>query len=262
MYGKGSLRLGAFGRLSQPHVRGSDHEFRSYSGPVRAIGRVLATWRSIARRFKKNNDRRAHEARKDSGFARDQMPNGYNARKAAQVIAFFAMKSGNKRLHVVKAIKLVYLGDRDSIANYGFPILDEPRVSMKHGPVNSTTYAHVNGEHDLERAGWSEFIRDRSQHQLSVVPHVTEDDLDELSDADIECLERVWERFGHMNEWQLRDWTHDRRNVPEWENPGSSSKIIPLERIMSVLGLEDPDQQAAIVAEQQQISDIFASLRR
>ena len=185
----------------------------------------------------------------------------FNARKAAQVIAYFASKSPNKRLHVVKAIKLVYLADRESIARYGFPILDEDRVSMPHGPVNSTTYSHVNGEYDLEASGWSAFLRDRANHEVSIKPSVSVTDCDELSDADIECLEAVWLKFGGMNQWELRDWTHRRANVPEWENPHGSSKTIPLVRIMSALGVENADEQAEIADEQTHIDEIFRSLR-
>jgi len=74
----------------------------------------------------------------------------YNARKAAQVIAYLAMKAGHARLPVLKAVKLVYLADRESLSRFGFPLLEEPQVSMPHGPVNSTTYSHINGEEDLE----------------------------------------------------------------------------------------------------------------
>jgi uncharacterized phage-associated protein len=191
------------------------------------------------------------------------MPTGYNARKAAQVIAYFASKSPNHRLHVVKAAKLVYLADRESIARTGFPILDEGRVSMRHGPVNSTTYSHINGEYDLDDCGWSEFLRDRSNHQVSVKRKAAaESDWDELSDAEIECLDGVWERFGTMDEWSLARWTHKRTNVPEWEDPGNSSYPIPLERIMSVLGLENADEQAEIAEAHRKIDGLFASLRK
>lgn len=185
---------------------------------------------------------------------------GFNARKAAQVIAYLASKSHEKRLHVVKAIKLVYLADRESIAKFGFPILDEDRVSMPHGPVNSTTYSHACGEYDLAASGWSDFLRDRSNHQISVKHGLTTEDFDELSDADLACLDRVWRRFGSMGPWELRDWTHKRTNIPEWEDPHGSSRSIPLVRIMSILGIESPDEQAEIAEEQRRIDSLFRSL--
>ena len=94
------------------------------------------------------------------------MVSGFNARKAAQVVAYLANKAPNGRLNILKAIKLVYLADRESLRQSGFPILDDDRFSMPHGPVNSTTLRLANGE--LEDASWSEIIADRSNHELSV----------------------------------------------------------------------------------------------
>jgi uncharacterized phage-associated protein len=185
----------------------------------------------------------------------------FNARKAAQVIAFFIAKSGAPSINVLKAIKLVYLGDRESIKKFGFPILDEARVSMPRGPVNSTTYSHVNGEYDLDDCGWSDFLEDREHHQIAVRKNFTDDDLDELSEADVESLTAVWDQFGGMNQWQLVQFTHDRKNVPEWEDPGSTSKPIPLERIMTLLHVDNADEQAALVEDHQYIDRIFAKLR-
>jgi uncharacterized phage-associated protein len=184
----------------------------------------------------------------------------FNARKSAQVIAFFISKSGASSLNVLKAIKLVYLADRRSIQVYGFPILDEPRVAMPHGPVNSTTYSHVNGEHELE-SGWSEFLEDRAEHQIGARRPIKIGDLDELSEADVQCLEHVWGEFGHMNQWQLVEFTHDRRNIPEWEDPNGSSKPIPLERIMTLLRVENADEHAELVQDHVNLDSVFDSLR-
>ena len=185
---------------------------------------------------------------------------GFNARKAAQAIAYLASKSQMRRLHVVKAIKLVYLADRKSIETYGFPILDEDRVSMKHGPVNSTTYSHIQGEYDTEVSGWSAYLRDRSNHEISAKKSVTAEDCDELSEADIGCLDAVWGRFGHMDQWQLRAWTHEHANVPEWEDPNGSSKLIPLSRIMALMAVENADRQAELTESFQNMDETFARL--
>ena len=184
----------------------------------------------------------------------------YNPMKAAQLIAYLACKEQGKTLDVLKAIKLVYLADRESIEQFGAPILDERRVSMPHGPVNSQTYSHINGEHDLDACGWSAYLEDRANHQLAVKEGVNADDLDELSEADIQCLDAVWDKFGHMGKWQLRDWTHDRVNVPEWENPHGSSMPIPLERIMAMVGVENVADQAALVEDHDRISRLLNQL--
>ena len=166
----------------------------------------------------------------------------YEPRKAAQLIAYRIMMAGGQSLNVLKAVMLVYLVDRESLRQFGFPVLDERRVSMPHGPVNSSSYSHINGEYDLEACGWSDFLEDNEHHQIALArPDLALEDLDELSDADIACADAVWERFGHMNQWQLRDWTHDPRNVPEWEDPNGGSAEIPLRRILHAAGVRNAE---------------------
>lgn len=185
----------------------------------------------------------------------------YNPRKAAQTIAYLTLKNDSQPLHVIKAIKLVYLADRESVRLYGFPIQDEVRVSMRHGPVNSSTYEYICGENNPDEFGWSDFLRDRSDHRISLAHDgVTFDVLDELSDADTVVLDQVWGNFGKMGEWELRDWTHNPKNVPEWENPGNSSKEIPMVRLMRAVGVHDPDQQAELVQDYQDIDRLLVRL--
>ena len=104
---------------------------------------------------------------------------------------------------------------------------------MPHGPVNSYTYNHINGEAPPEQdGGWSEFLSDREQHMVGLSsPNLTIDDLDELSDADIEALEAVWNRFGNWDRWDLVNWTHNKANLPEWNDPNGSSRPISVEDI-------------------------------
>lgn len=186
----------------------------------------------------------------------------YEPRKAAQLIAYLILKSGGQCLNVLKAVKLVYLTDRESIAKYGFPVLEERRCSMPHGPVNSSTYSFINGEYDAEGTGWPDFLRDRENHNIALASQeITADDLDELSDADIECLDAVWARFGHMSQWDLRDWTHDPKNVPEWEDPKGGSVEIPLQRILNVVGIEGADHFADLAADFALIDHAFDKAR-
>ncbi|WP_093362469.1 Panacea domain-containing protein [Tropicimonas isoalkanivorans] len=167
----------------------------------------------------------------------------YNPKKAAQTVAFFAIKNG-RRINTLKAVKLVYLADRASIEAYGFPIQEERRVAMPRGPVNSTTYDYIKGEvspnHD---GGWSDVLTDREQHNVGLTDHdMAVDDLDELSDADVAVLERVWREFGHLTQWELVQWTHDPDNIPEWADPDGSSRTIPLEKIMAAVGVDNVNE--------------------
>jgi len=159
---------------------------------------------------------------------------GYNVRKAAQLVAFFATKQGG-RINVLKLSKLVYLSDREHMSRYDMPILFDKLVSMDHGPVNSLTLNHINGMSYDERPEWTAFVSDRSEYEVGTSkPDIGIDDLDELSDAELDVLEYVWLTFGHMGKYQLRDETH--RLCPEWEDPHGSSELIPYSRVFKFLG--------------------------
>jgi len=163
----------------------------------------------------------------------------FNSKKAAQLAAFFCDKQGGS-IPVLKLVKLIYLADRQFMAECGLPITNDHHVSMEHGPVNSLTYDLIGGS--IETDDWSDLISVRNGHDVSLSRQLTEDDDDELSDAEIDVMIGVWDRFGHMNKYDVRDWTH--KNCPEWEDPQGSSSPIPIERTLRFLAVESPDEFA------------------
>lgn len=171
----------------------------------------------------------------------------YNPRKASQTVAFFAIRTGKNAINVLKAVKLVYLSDRENIARYGFPILDERRVCMKLGPVNSFTYDHIKGEvRPEDDGGWAEFVSDRAGYNVGLASdNLGLDDLDELSDSELSTLESVWATFGHMDQWELVAYTHDTANIPEWIDPKSQgSKTITLGSMLAAIGIPSHKEHA------------------
>lgn len=171
----------------------------------------------------------------------------YEPLKAAQLIAYLIQKSGENSLDFLKTVKLVYLCDRESIARHGFPILDEPRYSLPHGPINSKTMDRMNGAFDseTEAIGWSRLLADRANHKIGLnISTLSRDDLDELSDADLACADEVWKKFGYMHAWQLRQWTHD--NLPEWRDPNGGRRPITLLGLMRAVGLEHAEDMSQL----------------
>jgi uncharacterized phage-associated protein len=160
------------------------------------------------------------------------MPNGFNERKAAHVAAFFALKQGGA-INIVKLMKLIYLGDREFLRRYDAPILHDRLVSMPKGPVNSNTYNCASGQ--VEAEVWDTYLVDGANHMISCArPSLGVGELNELSRAEMRVLDAVWSDFGHMNQWELVQYTHD--NCEEWEDPQRSSSTIPYERVLKALG--------------------------
>lgn len=165
------------------------------------------------------------------------IPEWFLTRKAAQVTAFFAVKSGGT-INILKATKLIYLADRLSMERRDAPITNDQYVSMDFGPVNSYTYSYMQGVAPVRQDEWLEFISPRLGNSLRLSQEVTVDDLDELSRGDIKLLEATWERFKDIDRFDLADWTHN--FCPEWKDPASSSIPIELATIFRVLAKENP----------------------
>jgi len=186
----------------------------------------------------------------------------YEPRKAAQLIAYLIQKSGGKSLDFLKSVKLVYLSDRESVARFGFPILDEPRYSLPHGPINSETMDRMNGafSDDAEAQEWLALLSDKADNKIGLtVEKISRDDLDELSDADIECANAVWEKFGHMSPWALREWTHD--HLPEWQDPGRGRRPITVLSLMRSVGVENAEEAARVSEGLKRIDAAFEMAR-
>ena len=158
----------------------------------------------------------------------------YNEKRAAQTAAFFISHAGGT-IEILKLMKLMYLAERESLARYGEPIMGDVLVSMKHGPVLSKTLEHVNGFTDSEDGEWESWISVRAGHQLGLRPaHDRGDQLTQLSDADMEILNFIWNRFGNYDKYKLRDITH--QTCLEWEDPGETSQLIPYSRVLNSAG--------------------------
>lgn len=182
----------------------------------------------------------------------------YNSAKAAQIIAYFALKVPARSINMLKSIKLVYISDREALKRYGITMLDEPRHSMPHGPVNSSTYDNAKGEVQDER--WSAVLDDRANHEIGVKNGISVDDLDELSDAEIAIMDEMWDKFAHMDGFQMAKWTHKSDNIPEWEDPHGSSNPIPIERLLHAVGYQNTEEHAEFLRDRARIDNLLAKL--
>jgi uncharacterized phage-associated protein len=172
--------------------------------------------------------------------------NLFSEKKAAQAAAYFLHRQGGP-MSVLKLTKLLYLAERLSYERFGEPLIGDRPVSMPHGPVLSSTLDLMNGMLTSAEGGWESWVSDRDSHLLALKNAAARipADLLELSEADIGLLEETWERFGGMDQWKLRDWTH--QNCPEWRDPEGSSLPIRPDDLFEALNFS-PDQREAVLA--------------
>lgn len=124
--------------------------------------------------------------------------------------------------------KILYFADKTSLETFGRFITGDTYVAMKNGPVPTSTY-------DLMKAG-----KDSDVYGFEVIAQyhlrpLREANLDELSDSDVECLDKVITAYGHLPWWQLRDLSHDAAWEQTWKEAGErGSAPIPLERVIEL----------------------------
>lgn len=201
----------------------------------------------------------------EAGKARVMLKNLFNEKKAAQAAAYFLFCAGGP-LSVLKLMKLLYFAERRSFEKFGEPMIGDRLVSTPYGPVLSRTHNHMNGELTSIEGGWESWIADRAEHDLGLrdpgALRSPEQDLLELSDADLDVLDEIWGRFGQMTGWQLREYTHD--HCPEWKDPEGSMIPMQPEDLFQALKFT-PEQCEVALAKlraEVEINMAFASARR
>lgn len=159
----------------------------------------------------------------------------FNELKTAQMAAFFLKKERGCRTEYLKIIKLLYLSERLHLDRYHSPMTGDCLSSLDHGPVVSTTYNCIKKEKGQKGITWHEWIGEKNKYTISLKKDFNNiEELDELSEADLEIMSEVWDKFGWMSWTQIRDYTHD--NCPEWKDPEGSSIPIEYRDVLKALG--------------------------
>ena len=128
--------------------------------------------------------------------------------------------------------KLLYIVERKSLELRGFPMIYDTPVCMPHGPVLSATLNITNYEEPSDE--WRACVRKpTAAHAVRLVDGVQRDHLRRLSRRDRKIIQAVWDEFGHMGTFELRNYTH---NLPEYEDPRGSSRTLPYKDILRAVG--------------------------
>lgn len=157
----------------------------------------------------------------------------FNERKAGQAAALLLERAGG-RLPYIKLIKLLYLADRETLIETGYPITGDRMVSMPHGPVLSQVLDRISIGQQPGAEGsspWFEYVSEPEGFDVKLRQPPPEDG--ELSDYEIGVLSGIHKRYGGMNKWALRDLTH---GLPEYRDPSGSMLPIMPEEILRAEG--------------------------
>jgi uncharacterized phage-associated protein len=155
----------------------------------------------------------------------------FHLTKAIQAASVLLEYEKSRRMSSMRLLKLLYVADRESLAETGRPITGDHAVAMKRGPVLSRIYDLIRGQ--ATRAGeWDRFVHtDRYEVEL-----VADPGRGELSKGEVAKLLAVSQRYRDLDEWELSDLTHE---FAEWKKhfPGGEGRgDIPWEDALAAQG--------------------------
>jgi uncharacterized phage-associated protein len=155
----------------------------------------------------------------------------FDERRAAQAAAVLLRLSG-MRQNYTWLLKVLYLADREALRRVGAPIAGASFCNMKNGPLASDVYDCIKEAwaHQL----WAEHIR-KDGYDVELVKDPGDD---ELSDFDVELLTELFDRYKAYSYGRMIDVVHQ---LGEWEDPGTTSTVLPPETILRGAGASDEE---------------------
>lgn len=152
--------------------------------------------------------------------------------KLTQASAFVLKQHGGVMTRM-RLLKLLYIADRELLAQTHRPLTGDRAVAMQRGPVLSHVYQLLKGETDDAQL-WQRHIGQVGPftHQLIADPGVGK-----LSRIELSKLLELVHRFWLTDDEELSEITHA---FPEWvrNRPDKESmRLIPTEHILEAVGL-------------------------
>lgn len=175
--------------------------------------------------------------------------------KTLAAAAELLRREPGKQMSFLRLLKLLYIADRETLKENGYPMTGDVTVAMKHGPVLSGLYDIIKG-HEARSAEFARYIH-RTGYSLSLVK---DPGIGELCKNDLKKLGELSERYRDKDDWEIVEETHE---FPEWikNNPGDSVRTIPMEDICEALGFESQriERLKQHAEEVRQIKSVFQS---
>ena len=125
-----------------------------------------------------------------------------------QTVYYMLSKLAIPSVDKIKLIKLMFMADKYHLLNYGRTITDDNYYAMPHGPVGGKTFNTLN-ESAFDHNKFFILTDDNK-----VIKKDCKCEFELLSDTDKEAIEKIIEKFGKYETWDLVELTH---KYPEWQ---------------------------------------------
>ena len=153
----------------------------------------------------------------------------FDFEKSLQAAAYL-LQLEEGRMPYLRLLKLMYIAERELLAQTATPLTGDIYKATEHGPVLSHILDLIRGK-GSRSAEWEGFIK-RSGYAVKLVVGPGRG---RLSGDVIDKLAEISERYRERGHWELRDLTHE---FPEWAKnfPAAGSALIPLNDILEAQG--------------------------
>ena len=175
------------------------------------------------------------------------MHHRFHFQRALQAGACLLRLDG-KRMGYLRLLKLLYIADREWLAETGESITGDRAYAMKYGPVLSNVYDLIKG--DGSTAGvWDDYIHTEGY----AVELVADPGRGELSKGILKKLGDIAQRYRQIDDWELSEHTHQ---FKEWvaNYQGGGASPIPWQEILQA---QDKPEMVAIVERDEAARQVF-----
>jgi uncharacterized phage-associated protein len=133
----------------------------------------------------------------------------FHFQRTLQAVAEFLEASPGRRMNYMRLLKLLYIAERELLAEHALPITGDQAVAMERGPVLSHTYDLILGKTDGADE-WGKFIH-KDHYDICLV---NDPGRGQLSKSVLAKLHEVARRYEDMDEWDMVEETH---KFAEWK---------------------------------------------
>ena len=172
---------------------------------------------------------------------------------AANTALYLLKKLGAQ--DILKLMFLIFYADRRHLIRYGMPITGDSYSATKHGPIPMSTY-------DLLCGGEKNFAREYFSRKGNKIRarRTAKIDEDQFSDSIVEVLDEICEEYGTLTAKKLMSQIRAEKEYQQLWGQDSTITAFPIS-YESILHYHADDKMKSIIAEQQEIEDLFSTRR-
>jgi len=124
----------------------------------------------------------------------------------------YILKEMHSEMDYIKLFKIMYFAQRESLASYGLPIMEDTFRARQRGPVPTLTYKVIKikeMQDDIdENSDLYDFAKSIDIKNKKVIA-LEEPDMDYLSVKDREIIDSIISRYGDKSSEELSEISHD-----------------------------------------------------